>query len=217
MGAADLGQKVHSVRVKSFKLALTPVTQTQYRACVDAGACRPAPDWCFSKKFQEEDQPVVCVDWHDARRFSQWAGGRLPSEAEWEYAARGGGLDRKYPWGDEPATCARAVMADAALGDGCGRKAAWPVCAKPAGNTPQGLCDMAGNVWQWMEDSFHADYEGAPADGSAWLQGGARGRRVARGGSWIDPDGLCAGRAQDLESDRIFYLGFRPAKDEGAP
>ncbi|MBI5244538.1 MAG: SUMF1/EgtB/PvdO family nonheme iron enzyme [Elusimicrobia bacterium] len=92
-------------------MAKTEVTVAQYKACVDTGACA-APDtggscnWGVSGR---ESHPVNCVDWNQAKAFSEWADGRLPSEAEWEYAARSAGKDRKYPWGDEQATCARAV------------------------------------------------------------------------------------------------------------
>ncbi|MFI5350979.1 MAG: SUMF1/EgtB/PvdO family nonheme iron enzyme, partial [Elusimicrobiota bacterium] len=173
----------HRVTVKSFDMAKTLVTNKQYRECVAAGACSPAHasdgkceiwnyaayDYAYGTlpaSFLDDDQPVVCVDWDQAKTFSRWAGGRLPSEAEWEYAARSGGKDWTYPWGNENATCERAMLR------GCGDEAPAPVCSKPAGNTLQGLCDMAGNVWEWLQDSYHDSYVGAPTDGSAWEIGG---------------------------------------------
>jgi formylglycine-generating enzyme required for sulfatase activity len=111
-----------------------------------------------------EGHPMNWITWDDASRFCTWAGGRLPSEAEWEYAARGGGQRTTYPWDNEPATCEYAVMDDGEVG--CGSGETSPVCSKIAGNTTQGLCDMAGNVMEWVQDKIHADYAGAPSDGS---------------------------------------------------
>jgi formylglycine-generating enzyme required for sulfatase activity len=166
MGADDLPDaKPHRVAVPPFQMARTPVTNAQYQACVDARGCTP-PRWGWPVAADQGSLPVVFVGWADAAQFSEWAGARLHSEAEWEYAARGAGQDRRFPWGDEQASCARAVISEG--GDGCGKDSAWPVCSKPQGNTRQGLCDMAGNVWQWTQDWYHGSYDGAPADGSAW-------------------------------------------------
>jgi formylglycine-generating enzyme required for sulfatase activity len=146
------------------------------------------------------------VDWNQAKTFSAWVGGRLPSEAEWEYAARSAGKDRKYPWGDEDATCERAVIS------GCGSATA-PVCSKPAGNTQQGLCDMAGNAWEWVQDWYHGSYNGAPTDGSAW-ESPTGSYRVGRGGSWNYPADIArsAYRGSLVPGFRNYYLGFRPAR-----
>ena len=206
MGSGDSGtdneKPAHAVTIKPFQMAKTLVTNKQYKACVEAGACA-APSSGFPS--EGDDRPVVGVDWNQARAFSTWAGGRLPSEAEWEYAARGAGKDRKYPWGDEEATCERAVIA------GCASASA-PVCSKPAGNTPQGLCDMAGNAWEWVEDWYHGSYEGAPADGGAWEDAGSD--RVNRGGSWFHGAGFArsALRRYIVPSYRDDRLGFRPVR-----
>ena len=132
-GNGDEGP-VHSVTIKSFNMAKTLVTNKQYQACVQAGACTSPEDEGAS--FKGDDQPVVGVDWNQAKTFSEWVGGRLPTEAEWEYAARSAGKDWKYPWGDATATCETAVIS------GCTSNATAPVCSKPAGNTKQGLCDI---------------------------------------------------------------------------
>ena len=227
MGAEDLGAKpTHRVKVKSFDMAKTLATFKQYRACVKAGACAPAhvsdgtcyvydgSSWrqgSLPSTFQGDDQPAVCVDWGQAKAFSEWAGGRLPTEAEWEYAARSAGKDRSYPWGDEDATCGTAVMDDG--GNGCGRSATWPVCSKPKGNTKQGLCDMAGNAWQWVQDWHHNSYEGARSDGSAW-EDPEGWNRVIRGGSWYGSALFlrAAYRGGGLPRRRYDGLGFRLAR-----
>ena len=194
----------HGVKIKSFQMAQAPVTNKQYRACVDAGACprvESSGPW-----FAGDYQPVVNVSWEEARAFSRWAGGRLPTEAEWEYAARGGGREQKYPWGDEAATCERAVMGD------CGYEPTAPVCSKPAGNTRQGLCDMAGNVWEWVQDSYHASYVGAPADGSAWEDAGSV--RVIRGSPWYNTaeNMRSVNRGAGPPGGRGGIVGFRPVR-----
>ena len=149
MGSSSGGsdeQPVHTVRVSSFALMKTEVTFGQYRQCVSAGACTPAhtsdgscyvydgDTWgkgTLPSSFQGDEQPVVCVDWEQAQAFAAWAGGRLPTEAEWEYAARSGGKSWTYPWGEETASCSRAVMDDG--GNGCGEVRTWPVCSKQRG------------------------------------------------------------------------------------
>lgn len=229
MGAEDWTDTklLHRVTVKTFQLAKTLVTNKQYQACVEAGACTAAhasdgtcdildgTSWSpgnMPDSFRGGDRPVVCVDWEQAKAFSQWAGGRLPSEAEWEYAARGAGKDYKYPWGDEDATCARAVTNEGGMG--CGRDATWPVCSKPKGNSAQGLCDMAGNVWEWLQDWYHDSYDGAPTDGSAW-ESPPGSARVFRGGSWGRPAGLARSARRDSREPESHStgLGFRPARD----
>ncbi len=153
-GTFDMGsdqwsetQPVHRVELKAFELAKTPVTNKQYRACVAAGACAPIKD-CAAPAAGDA-APVTCVDWDQANAFARWVGGRLPSDAEWEYAARGAGKEATYPWGS----------ANPKVG---------AVCAK---TTKQGLCDMPG-VWEWVADWYHTSYRGTPKDGSAWSDAG---------------------------------------------
>lgn len=225
MGANTYGNlPIHQVTINAFDMAKTEVTNKQYRACVDAGVCTIPSAW--PDKFEKEDQPVIEVTWEQARTFSEWVGGRLPSEAEWEYAARSAGKDIKYPWGNEAANCERAVISDAS-GSGCGRNSTWPVCSKVAGNTAQGLCDMSGNVIEWTQDLHHRTsvdgiqtYGGAPTDGSAWESSvnaptGPTGYyRVYRGGHWSSNPGdvVAAGHGGQLPDFHHETIGFRPVR-----
>lgn len=186
-----------TVKIKSFEMAKSLVTNKQYGACVAAGACTPAhvsdgSCWIWDAEthvathgnlpssFLGDDQPVVCVDWQQAKAFSAWVGGRLPSEAEWEYAARSAGKDWTYPWGNAELTCDRGKSGLPCAGSSY---STWPVCSKPKGNSEQGLCDMLGNASEWVEDWYHDSYFGAPTDGSAWEIPAGLGR-VIRGAAW---------------------------------
>jgi len=211
---------VHEVRVKTLWLAKTEVTVGQYGRCVRAGKCSepdaydPDDKWkqyCNWDRSGRENHPVNCVSWKQAVAYSRWAGGRLPSEAEWEYAARSRGKAWKYPWGNEKASCRRAVMHQG--GDGCGKDGTWPVCSKPRGNSEQGVCDLAGNVWEWVADWSHGSYVGAPRDGSAWVKP-VGSMRVLRGGSWYAGAAIlrAASRHGDMPSNRTDHSGFRPAR-----
>ncbi len=215
MGSEDIAwsKPVHSVTVKTFQIAKTEVTNRQYKACIDAGACLPPQDAGWQNaRFNGDDQPVVHIDWNQAQAFAVWAGGRLPTEAEWEYAARGRGKEQSYPWGNEDITCERAVLNSVKVS--CGRVAAWPVCSRPKGNTKQGLCDMAGNAWEWVQDIFHDSYDGAPIDGSAWEEIQRGTDRVTRGGGWTSDarDQRVAFRKNWETGQRNAVLGFRLAR-----
>ena len=204
---------LHEVAIKTFDISRTAVTVEQYGECVLNGACtEPGTgrdcNWGLPGR---QLHPVNCVDWNQANQYARFMGARLPSESEWEYAARSGGKDQRYPWGNEEASCARAVMAGKD-GQGCGKKSTMPVCSRPAGNTEQGLCDMAGNVFQWVQDKYQDSYKGAP-DGSAFEDAGSR--RVMRGGSfsYYPPVGLRADfRSNDKPKERSNDVGFRLAK-----
>lgn len=211
--ASDLDAlPIHRVSVAAFEMLKTPVTFGQYRACVKAGAC--APYELSAPGVPVGDlQPAVGVSWYDARDFARWIGGRLPSEAEWEYAAKGAG--------GSPAACIEAVDGgcDRLIGMGCERR---PICSHPEWNTPQGLCDMSGDAWEWVEDWYHDSYSGAPSDGRAWDSPKGL-TRVSRLGTWR----LCSGdvgaatRDDDVPDFVHDHLGFRvarsiPADGDGA-
>jgi formylglycine-generating enzyme required for sulfatase activity len=181
---------VHEVTVPDFEILKTEVTVAQFKPCNEETACS-GDDWlhftlnaedesCSYGLSDRDDHPMNCIDWHGAVEYCEWAGGRLPTEAEWEYAARSGGLERIYPWGDEDPSCVYAIIAE--NGGGCGLESTAPVCSRASGNTIHGLCDMVGNVREWVADDYHPDYNGAPADGSAWVTDADE--RVLRGASW---------------------------------
>ncbi|HUT79228.1 MAG TPA: formylglycine-generating enzyme family protein [Polyangia bacterium] len=217
MGSTDwtMSQPVHGVTVPSFEMTQTEVTVAQYAVCVATTLCTEPGTGTLGNWNDPgyEDHPVNYVDWDQAVAFCDWAGGRLPSEAEWEYAARSGGQDIDYPWGDEEATCDWAVM-HGTIDFGCDTGRTMAVCSKNAGNTDQGLCDMAGNVCEWVQDWYHSDYTGAPTDGSAWEDPVGSGRFI-RGGCFggIAEFLRAALRFEFTSSGQVdSVLGFRCAK-----
>ena len=197
---------IHEVSIKTFDMSKTAVTVEQYAECVIKGACTEpgTGDYCNWGKPGRQLHPLNCVDWHQAQAYAKFKGARLPSEAEFEHAATGGGRNQKYPWGNQAPTSELAVF---------DTNSTMPVCSKPKGNTAQGLCDMSGNVWQWVQDVYKDSYRGVPVDGSAFE--GAGNLRLVRGGSYIN------NVARYLRADirniynpgfRGGYLGFRLAR-----
>ena len=138
---------------------------------MEEGGAAP-PDW--EKQTEYPNRPVVSVSWHDADGYCRWAGLRLPTEAEWERAARGA-EGRKYPWGEEEPEPSRANYEKTGAG------APTPVGLFPRGATPNGICDMAGNVWEWVAD-WYGEY---PKEKQQNPKGPSSGEmRVLRGGAW---------------------------------
>lgn len=216
MGSEDVEEleaPPHNVVVSEFELSRHEMTAEQHRVCALEGACELWPEGELSGRCNQEDPtarlPANCLTWDMAGDLCSWAGGRLPSEAEWEYAARSG-LDNTYPWGEEEPTCDHAVFRD---GEGCGRQTE-PVCSRPQGFTDQGVCDMSGNVFEWVEDWMHDGYQGAPDDGSAWVDGGSQLYRVMRGGG-IGSDEDLSTRNRTFHGPEFFYggMGVRCARD----
>ena len=183
----------HTVTVPDFSIQKTEVTLGQYNACIAAGVCSDPeaeiPTFCASynewNDAERVNHPVDCVSYPQAARYCEWIGGRLPTESEWEYAARSQGKDYARPWGNTEATCEYAALMEENT-YGCGTGDVWPVCSFPKGNTEQELCDMVGNVFEITADALHRTYEDAPSDGSAWMEE-EDSRCIVRGGSFREP------------------------------
>ena len=189
MGSADRGgsaTRVRSVRVGQFSLMRAEVTVAQYTQCVRSGACTVARSSERGCTWGGRgDLPITCASVKQAGEFCAWVGGRLPSESEWEYAARDR-RDQPHPWGRwRGPNCERVVMRDH-TGAGCGRKTPWPVCSRPEGKTESGLCDMEGNVAEFVADCWHRDYHGAPGGGLPWIDACHADAVVLRGGGFRD-------------------------------
>ena len=217
MGSKESGDEnpFHKVTVPDFYMGRYPVTNEEYGRFLKATGYEEPEHWA-DRKFNQTKQPVVGVSWHDAKKFAEWAGLQLPSEAQWEYACRAG-TTTKFSWGDEP-DCSKANYGNSSFAEEC--KDANPGKTSPVGDYPpnaRGLYDMHGNVWEWCEDHYHDSYEDAPADGSAWVDQEKDASRVLRGGAWDDPAERCrtAFRFRDDPGDRYADRGFRLALRPG--
>jgi formylglycine-generating enzyme required for sulfatase activity len=216
--AEDDEKPQRRVYLDDFWIDKMEISNHRYELCVEAGGCTPFRSQ--GRRFEDDFQPVVGVDWHQARAYCQWAGGRLPTEAEWEKAARG--LEgRLYPWGDNfdgarlnfcDTNCI-ADWRDFDWDDGFAYTA--PVGSYPGGASPYGALDMSGNVWEWTADWYAPDYYQRSADrnptGPAFGQ-----QRVIRGGSWYYYGKNLRTTARHRESPRYRYdnIGFRCVQEE---
>jgi formylglycine-generating enzyme required for sulfatase activity len=205
----------HEVNVGGFALSKTEVTRGQFAAFVnDTGYStgyncrtfegginkdRSGRDWRNPGYSQEDNHPVVCVNWQDAHAYAQWLSRktdriyRLPTEAEWEYAARAGTVTAHY-WGETSSqACVYANVMDSSGKSqfegvplevhNCTDGYAYTSPVASFTENAFGLYDMIGNVWEWVEDCWNDNYSGAPTDGAAWM-GGSCSERVQRGNSW---------------------------------
>ncbi len=215
---------LHEVNIFGFEITQSEITRQQYKECVDGGGCSvPGMEGeCNTDEGGGDmNHPVNCVSWEQAGqycRFIEGSGG-LPTEAEWEYAARSKGGEHIYPWGGDPPGCQRAQMNEpAAGGTGCGSHMTAPVCSNRSGDTMDGLCDMAGNVWEWVQDEFLPDYNGAPADGSAWepSNDGTQPRVIRGGGFDSEPEDVrTTGREKESPDKQAANIGFRCVRPLG--
>ncbi|GAB4468138.1 MAG: hypothetical protein Kow00124_02070 [Anaerolineae bacterium] len=204
----------HEVTLDAFYIDRTEVTNAQWRACVEAGACSPPADtraYDGTPYYDDpafDDYPVIYVSWAAADAYCRWRGARLPTEAEWEMAARWDpqtGAVTLYPWGDEwdPAranacdsSCMLLEAADPAADDGWPQTA--PVGSFPDGASPLGVLDMAGNVAEWVADWYGAAYYSvSPAENPTGPESGTT--RVVRGGAW----GVSAAGVQSVLRSRF--------------
>ena len=199
-------QPVHRVRFREgFFLAKTELTWTQYeRFCQATG--RQLPDRTENGHRAGANDPVFNVSWEDASAYCEWAGLRLPSEAEWEYACRAGSTTR-YSFGDDT----NGLGNYAWFGEDRNEDHAHPVAQKRP--NAWGLYDMHGNVWEWCQDTYSDSYQGAPNDGTARVDAGAS-YRVYRGGGWDDVASYCRSADRSWHSPRVrgTNLGFRPVR-----
>ena len=198
MGSDEQGHgPVHQVSLPDYYMDMYEVTNALYKACVEDDGCTPAeePGWLDDERFS--GYPVFGVDWEQAQQFCQWRGARLPTEAEWEKAARGTDA-RTYPWG-EGFDCQMANV-------GCVGFLS-PVGSYPQGVSPYGLHDLAGNAWEWVADWYDHTYYDTLPENAFNPQGPESGEyRVARGGHW----------ALDTRAARSFNRGGMPPDIRGA-
>jgi formylglycine-generating enzyme required for sulfatase activity len=201
----------HQVYVDAFSIDVYEVTVGQYAEFLRSGEGRAPLDWKTMNQSAHQKRPVANVDWADAAAYCKWAGKRLPTEAEWEKAARGTD-GRLFPWGNDPPTPFHANYGKAGSHD---YETLAPVGTLEAGKSPYGTYDMAGNVWEWVSDWYDSDYyKSSPSQNPAGPSMG--GFKVIRGGSWTSSlrNLRSADRYWDPPSFRSLYFpGFRCAKN----
>ena len=247
IGRLDNEGPVHQVNIRSFALGKNTITRKEFAAFIkttnyDAGnkcwvfdggkfIARNGRTWRDPGYYQDDTHPAVCISWEDAKAYVEWLSlttgkqYRLPTEAEWEYAARAGTTTARY-WGDgQDQACSYANVADLTAKSQIDGASGWSVhnCTDgfaytaPVGSFKPnsfGLNDMLGNVWQWAEDGYHGNYNGAPTDGNAWVTSDGATVRMLRGGSWDNiPQGVRAAfRNWADKTVRYYRTGVRVAR-----
>jgi formylglycine-generating enzyme required for sulfatase activity len=202
-------QPVHRVSLDTYYMDKYEVTVEQYAKFLEATSPETPQYWDIMNASLSRKRPVVYVNWTDAASYCRWAGKRLPTEAEWEKAARGTD-GRMYPWGNEPPTSLRANFGKK---DWSNHKATVPAGLLEDGKSPYGIYDLAGNVFEWVSDWYDkAYYKNSPSQNPKGPERGEE--KVARGGSWNSPLGhlrstIRFGYSPAFSRD---ILGFRCAK-----
>jgi formylglycine-generating enzyme required for sulfatase activity len=200
----------HKVYVDAFSMDVYEVTVRQYAEFLRAAGVRAPLDWNTMNQSANQKRPVANVDWADAAAYCKWAGKRLPTESEWEKAARGTD-GRLYPWGNDPPTPLRANYGETGSHN---YETLAPVGMLEAGKSPYGIYDMAGNVWEWVSDWYDENYyKNSPSKNPEGPSMG--GFKVIRGGSWTSSSRnlRSVDRYWDPPSFRSLYFpGFRCAK-----
>ena len=207
--------RVHDVHLDAYRIDKYEVTIGQYRECANAGNCvrfaeyldddsndnfEPRPDYYTNPKYN--NYPMLGVNWQQAKTFCEWRGARLPTEAEWEKAARGDKDTRNYPWGDAQITCTRA---NAGVGAGSCTPGSDKVGQHPTGQSPYEVMDMSGNALEWVADWYEVDYYlSSPTNNPKGPNSSSENKRVARGGSWYN----------DISAPpTVFYRWHLPPED----
>ena len=211
-GKYDFTTRGEQRKIDDFCLDTTEVTVKAFRALSEESFAKSKTQlwaglndkYCNARYTNREDHPMNCVDWEQASTHCGGVGGRrLPTEWEWEWAARGRDEGREYPWGNDPPTCDRAIFSLDSV-DGCKEDRTWPVGSlKPeSSDSKDGLHDMSGNVWEWTSSS----YDGTDSKDST---------RVLRGGGWRNDDAAylrVSYRLRNTPTSRDFAAGFRCAR-----